>query len=211
WFQAIDLCYKKGNFQPVTKGSFEQGQKRKQLFKFSGILNNPEVRPFEPKIPEQYNIPSPVSEGYVENEYIRKLIDSTSKEEGEDYVYAEWIEPLYPKVIDRLLSDGFGTNQMYIPVGDVASFDLKDPPCLRGIDVKVVNNKLHYDVTFRSWDLWAGFPANLGGLQVLKEMMVYDLQKKGADIQDGKIGFNSCGAHIYGYAWDLAKQRLNIK
>ncbi len=210
WFQCVDAVYKEGNNLTVTQGSYEGDETRRQAFFISGILRRPGERPLEPHIPEGMNLPPPVADGYIENHYIRKLIDPTSKEANEDYVYAEWIVPLYPKVIDRLAKGGFGSNQLYIPVGDVASFDLNDPPCLRGIDIKVVNKRLHYTVNFRSWDLWNGFPANLGGLQVMKEMMVDDLQGKGMDIEDGCLIFSSAGLHIYGYAWDLARQRLHI-
>jgi len=209
WFQAVDLVYQHGNIQPVTGGSFETVHNRKQIFNISGIIHFPAIRPLEPDIPSGLIsiLPPPVAKGYLD-QYIFKLRYADSKEENEDYTYSQFIEPLYEKVIDRLISDGFGTNQMYIPVGDTASFDLRDPPCLRGIDIKVVNQKLHFTVYFRSWDLWNGFPANLGGLQMLKEMMVGDLQNKGMTIHDGKLMFSSSGLHLYDYAWPLAKMRL---
>jgi thymidylate synthase len=208
WFQCVDKVYQNGNIQPVTAGSYEKTGKRKQIFNISGIINYPATRPLEPQIPAGYGIPNPVEPDYLDK-YIFKLRYSESKESNEDYVYAEWIEPCYEKILKKFPKDGAGTNQMYIPIGDVKSFDLGDPPCMRGIDIKAVNQKLHFTTYFRSWDLWNGFPANLGGLQLLKEMMIDDLKTEGMELYDGKLMFHSSGLHLYDYAWDLAKTRLN--
>jgi len=98
--------------------------------------------------------------------------------------------------------DGFGTNQAYMTVGEPESLFLKDPPCLRGIDTRVRDNKLHFVVYFRSWDLWNGFPANLGAIQLLKEYMASSI-----GVEDGEIIAASKGLHLYDYVWELAKLR----
>ena len=210
WFQCVDLVYAHGNIQPITAGSYAETGKRKQIFRINGIINYPGTKPLEPQIPAGFGLPNPVEPGYLDS-YLQKLRIAASKEPNEDYVYAEWIEPCYEKILERFPKDGAGTNQMYmdIKVGDEKSINLKDPPCLRGIDIKVVNGRLHFAVEFRSWDLWNGFPANLGGLQLLKEMMVEDLNDRGMQLEDGKLMFSSSGLHLYEYAWDLAKTRLN--
>jgi thymidylate synthase len=77
-----------------------------------------------------------------------------------------------------------------------------DPPCLRLIDTRVRYGKLHFIVYFRSWDLWAGFPANLAGIQLLKEYMAQQI-----GVEDGEIIAVSKGMHLYDYTWDLAKLR----
>jgi thymidylate synthase len=79
----------------------------------------------------------------------------------------------------------------------------KDPPCLRLIDTRIRDGKLHFIVYFRSWDLWSGFPANLGAIQMLKEYMAAEI-----GVEDGEIIASSKGLHIYDYAWDLAKLRV---
>ena len=85
-------------------------------------------------------------------------------------------------------------------VGDSQSIFLDDPPCLRGIDTKVRDGKLHFFVYFRSWDLWAGFPSNLAAIQLLKEYMASEI---GAS--DGELIATSKGLHLYEYAWELAR------
>ncbi len=106
-----------------------------------------------------------------------------------------------------------------------------DPPCLRLIDFKVVpvqtwgyqnpegwqprfegdqgvrvliHEELALTLTayFRSWDLWAGFPVNLGGLELLKQYVASE-----CGLVNGPMYAYSAGAHIYGYAEDMARIR----
>ena len=58
---------------------------------------------------------------------------------------------------------------MILQVGQPTDMLLQDPPCLRHIDTRIQDGKLHFYPYFRSWDLWGGFPANLGGIQLMKE------------------------------------------
>jgi len=82
----------------------------------------------------------------------------------------------------------------------------RDPACLRVVDFRLdQDNFLHMVVYFRSWDLWGGFPANLAGLQLVKE---YVGQAIGA--HDGAIIASSKGLHIYDHAIDVAAQRLGM-
>jgi len=61
---------------------------------------------------------------------------------------------------------------------------------------------LNFVVYFRSWDLWSGFSANLGGIQLLKEYMAGEI-----GVEDGEIIASSKGLHLYDYTWELAKLR----
>jgi thymidylate synthase len=90
-------------------------------------------------------------------------------------------------------------------VGSRESIKLPDPPCLRGIDTRVENGKLHFIVYFRSWDLWAGLPSNLAGIQLLKEYVASEI---GA--ADGELIALSKGLHLYDYAWELAKAAARV-
>ena len=69
---------------------------------------------------------------------------------------------------------------------------LDDPPCLRIIDTRVRYGKLHFILYFRSWDLWGGFPSNLGGLQLVKQYMAEEI-----GVEDGEIIAVSKGLHLY--------------
>ena len=61
---------------------------------------------------------------------------------------------------------------------------------------------LTMSVYFRSWDLWAGFPTNLGGLELLKQ---YVAQECG--LENGKMYAYSAGLHIYGYQEEIVRIR----
>jgi len=82
----------------------------------------------------------------------------------------------------------------------------RDPACLRLVDFRLdQQNKLHMIVYFRSWDLWGGLPANLAGLQLLKE---YVAQEIGAE--DGTMIASSKGLHLYDHAIQVAAQRIGM-
>jgi thymidylate synthase len=95
---------------------------------------------------------------------------------------------------------GYRNNQMVLQVAHPNDMLLQDPPCLRHIDTRIQNGKLHFFPYFRSWDLWNGLPANLGGIQLLKEYIAAEI-----GVEDGEMIATSKGLHIYDYVFDLAK------
>jgi thymidylate synthase len=118
------------------------------------------------------------------------------KENGELYLnQIEWI-------IDTYKRFGSRNNQMVLQVAHPSDVTLLDPPCLRSIDTRIQDETLHFIVYFRSWDLWGGMPANLAGIQNLKEYMAGEI-----GVQDGEMIIESKGLHLYGYAEELAKLR----
>ena len=118
------------------------------------------------------------------------------EEQGEIYLnQIEW-------VIETYRRHGPRNNQMVLQVADPTDLTLIDPPCLRSIDTRIQDDALHFFVYFRSWDLWGGLPANLAGIQNLKEYMAAEI-----GVADGEMIVESKGLHLYGYAEDLAKLR----
>jgi thymidylate synthase len=121
-----------------------------------------------------------------------------------EYTYGEYLAAQIDEVITRYKL-GFDTNQLCMAIGDEKSIYLKDPPCLRLVDTRIQDNKLNFILYFRSWDLWGGFPTNLGGLQMLKEYMAKEI-----GVGDGSIVAFSKGLHLYEHCWDLAKMVLRL-
>jgi len=202
WYQAIFKIFEEGRIYTIEKGSYA-GSRRLE-FDFVVIhIKNPETRPLIPDIPPGLAIPCPVDEGYI-FEYLEKLCSAHSKSEFEDYTYGMYLEHQIQEVIRIYKENGFGTNQACMAVCDSNSIYLNDPPCLRQIDTRIYpdERKLHFIVYFRSWDLWGGFPANLAGLQMLKEYMADEI-----DVEPGETIAISKGLHLYEYAWDFAKLR----
>lgn len=116
-------------------------------------------------------------------------------------VYVKTIDQIH-EVIEMYKSKGYGTNQATMAVAIPSDIHLGDPPCLRTIDTRIRYGQLHFIIYFRSWDLWNGFPANLGALQLLKEYMASEI-----GVGDGEIVASSKGLHLYDYVFELAKIR----
>lgn len=128
----------------------------------------------------------------------RREVDGKSvfQEDGRLYLnQIEWIIHTYKAF-------GARNNQMVLQVAHPSDLTLVDPPCLRSIDTRIQDDSLHFFVYFRSWDLWGGLPANLAGIQNLKEYMAAEI-----GVKDGQMIVESKGLHLYGYAEDLAKLR----
>jgi thymidylate synthase len=165
WFQCVSRILEVGNKYVIDRGSYE-GQERLEFDYVTIHIKYPGVRPLLPDIPPHLGIPNPVADGYLE-EYLPYLMTS-EKQPGEDYTYGVYLEHQISEVIKMYKRDGYNTNQAYMTVGKPQTIYLTDPPCLRGIDTRISGDKLHFVVYFRSWDLWGGFPANLGAIQLLK-------------------------------------------
>jgi thymidylate synthase len=127
----------------------------------------------------------------------------------------EWIVRHYQE-------KGYANNHCYIQVGypesnlayDIPYTDETDrqtSPCLRGIDIKIVEEGekkyLLMNVYFRSWDLWGGWPENMGGLTRLMETICEML----GDVEPGALSFASKGLHCYWFQLDAVACRLNIE
>ena len=201
WFLCLRRTLTEGYQYKIDRGSYT-GQQRKELDFVVVQVRNPGTRPLIPDVPP--GVPPPTSMEYVES-YLPYLM-TAHKAEEEQYTYGQYLEEQIPKVIRMYKEDGYNTNQAYMAVGDSHSISLSDPPCLRGIDTRIRDNKLHFIVYFRSWDLWAGFPSNLAAIQLLKEYMADEI-----GVDDGEIIASSKGLHLYEYAWELAKTAAGIR
>jgi thymidylate synthase len=218
WFQCIYRIFEDESVHEyeVEKGSFE-GTKRREFDLAVVHIEYPGTRPLIPDIPHELAIPQPTSMEYVED-YLQYLM-TDRKRENEVYTYGERLTN--PKVSKdgREISFGVnpldevikiykgnrlgGTNQAIMEVGMPQDILLDDPPCLRLIDTRILEGKLHFVLYFRSWDLWAGFPSNLAAIQLLKEYMCHEI-----GVEDGTIVAISKGLHLYEYSFALALKRL---
>jgi len=137
----------------------------------------------------------------IQDEPAWKMIEDAAekyKDHGINFIHENLSQ------IDLLIwtykNKGFRNNQMVLQVAQPDDMLLQDPPCLRHIDTRIQDGKLHFYPYFRSWDLWGGLPANLGGIQLLKEYVAAEI-----GVKDGEIIATSKGLHIYDYSFDLAK------
>ena len=221
WFKCLREILDHGHVYKIDRGSYS-GQKRLEFDFVSVHVKNP-AHQIIPVMPEGAAIPAPTSLEYI-NQYLQYLLTST-KTETEDYTYGERLVdpkvkitsddqkiikemPLQCNQIEEVIklykTQGFGTNQAVMEIGMPSDIKLVDPPCLRIIDTRVRYGKLHFILYFRSWDLWGGFPSNLGGLELVKQYMASEI-----GVESGEIVACSKGLHLYEYAWELAKTRTH--
>ncbi len=204
WRDIMWCCVRNGYDYPVQGGSYV-GQIRRQLDYAVLKIEEPWTRPLAVRMPEGCGIPSPTSNEKIE-EYFMNYIIGAEKSEHEDYTYGQYIAPQVEKAVGILNEAAGNTNQAAITVGEPQSIMQNDPPCLRVITFKVVKGKLQMGLFFRSWDLFAGLPENLGGLQLLKE---YVLTYLDFAVEDGPIVAFSDGLHIYEQYFSLVNA-LNV-
>jgi len=217
WFQLIYNLFDKAYAQNIQKGSFENEQYRLQYAGIAVYIEHP-YYDMVPTIPPGLGIPAPTTMEYMEDYFANYLMDPELGE-NETYTYASRIQHTMPNggsQLDRvveILRETPLTNQAVIEIATPEDLDIcygkdgkLDPPCLRLLDFKVIpsDNEFLLTVTayFRSWDLWAGFPTNLGGIELLKQYV--------ASVTSLKIGpmyAYSAGAHIYGYQEEIARLR----
>jgi len=195
WFLCLRKTLAEGHEYKIERGSYA-GQHRKELDFAVVQVRNPGTRSLIPDVPQ--GVPPPTSMEYIES-YLPYLM-TAHKGEGEQYTYGQYLETQIAEVIKMYKENGHNTNQAFMAVGDSQSIFLPDPPCLRGIDTRIRDNRLHFIVYFRSWDLWAGFPSNLAAIQLLKEYIGSEI-----GVDDGEIIASSKGLHLYEYAWEQAR------
>jgi len=190
WREVMVLAIQNGNDYVVERGSCN-GQIRKQLPYVQIVIDHPEHRPLSPIMPP--GIPGPTDEDKISS-YFARYIMSDELAENEVYTYGQFITKQIDRIIELLNSSRGNTNQATIAIGDVSTTFLDDPPCLRTVSFKVIDGKLDMSVYFRSWDLYAGLPENLGGLQLLKEYVISNLT---FPCEPGRTIAFSDGLHIY--------------
>jgi thymidylate synthase len=217
WFQLIYNLFDNAYAQKIQKGSFENEQYRLQYPGMAVYIEHP-YYDMVPTIPPNSGIPAPTTKEYIEDYFVNYLMNPELAE-NETYTYASRIHNSMPKggtqferVIEILRKTPL-TNQAVIEIATPLDLEIcygkdgkLDPPCLRLLDFKAIPLKegivLTVSAYFRSWDLWAGFPTNLGGIELLKQFVASE-----TSLMNGPIYAYSAGAHIYGYQEEIVRLR----
>lgn len=217
WFKCLFELFE-GDYETyvVEQGSY-QGDTRREFDWVTVRITMPggppgvdksNLRRLIPSVP--YGVPPPCDEDAVLR-YFTDYLFSDRKRPGEQYTYGSRLckrigEKSQIEIVIERYRRGVGTNQLVLQVAEPEDLLLDDPPCLRHIDTRIRNGKLHFMPYFRSWDLWGGFPLNLAGIQLLKEYMAAEI-----GVEDGEIIATSKGLHVYGHAEDVARMRAGRK
>jgi thymidylate synthase len=217
WFQLIYNLFDNAYAQKIQKGSFENEQYRLQYPGIAVYIEHP-YYDMVPTIPPNSGIPAPTTKEYIEDYFVNYLMNPELAE-NETYTYASRIHNSMPKGgtqferVIEILRETPLTNQAVIEIATPLDLDIccgkdgkLDPPCLRLLDFKAIPLKEEIVLTvsayFRSWDLWAGFPTNLGGIELLKQFVASE-----TSLKNGPIYAYSAGAHIYGYQEEIVRLR----
>lgn len=190
WKDTCRAVMESGKDYKIDRGSYV-GQIRRQLPYLSLIIDHPENRPLSP-VCEQ-----PVTNDRAIEQYFADYLINPSVSKHEQYTYASRIAP-HLETVAEMLKDSQGTNQAVIEIARPEDIGLSDPPCLRCLGWNIINERLQLSSFWRSWDVHGALPVNLGGLQLLNEMIA-----EWIDAKSGRLVAYSSGAHIYEHVWHL--------
>ena len=229
YFTLLWEIWNRGRKYKITSGSFE-GSYRLEFDYVSGFINDPHIKPLAPIMPP--GIPPTTTDDEIDKYFVNYLMDANLSD-NEHYRYASWLngtahynefshmnhlnnyETPVEWVIRHFKEKGHGNNHCFINIGNVDSgfnYDIpyknenerRTSPCFRGIDFKIKEEQLITSVIFRSWDLYAGFPENMGGFTLLNEYVASQLD----GVNPGPLGFMSTGLHNYGFQLEVVKSRF---
>lgn len=197
WYQAVNLIYSEGEIFKVERGSEIASTKKLSV---TLDIEHPEHRPL---IGEK----APCDMKYIEQVYLSYLF-LPNKSPEESYTYGERLRKPVDQIggVIKRYKEFRGDRQNTMVLRLPQDLHLKDPPCLTIIDTEVFDDKLHFFPYFRSWDCYAGLPANLAGLQILKEYMA-----KEVGVKAGKTVAYSKNLHLYERQFKFVEELLDKK
>ena len=208
WYKTLHEIWYNGDPFHVRYGS-EHSKTRK--LNLSIEITHPETRPL---VDEK----APCDTKYVQWYALKYLWSGLI--EDETYTYGSRLrEPIdqIGAAVGRYLEEpGDRQVTLVIRLPDDIKKRLKskkhEPPCLTLIDTEICNNRLHLTCYFRSWDAYAGLPANIAGIQIFNEALVSEINRKGnLNIATGKLIFHSKNCHIYERQFKIVEELLTPK
>lgn len=216
YFQMLYKILDHGIKYEITEGSMK-GDFRLEFPFAAGFIRYPHTRPLAPIMPEGI-LPTTTDEK-IEKYFANELMDPNLAV-NEEYRYAVWIngefynpwrykssggwETQLNWCIRHFKEKGFGNAHCYITIGDPTTnfrydapysneTERKTSPCLRGLDIKIKEGLVILGIEYRSWDMYSGFPENMGGFSLLNTFIADEL-----GVKPGPLAFSSAGLHCYG-------------
>jgi len=205
WYKVLNEIWYKGNSFDVGYGSERSKTKKLNL---SIEITHPENRPL-------VDGKAPCDMKYVQWYALKYLWSGVIEEET--YTYGSRLrEPVdqVEEAVRRYLEergDRQVTLTIRLPEDIKKHLDERkhEPPCLSLIDTEIYDDKLHLTCYFRSWDAYAGLPANIAGIQIFNEALVSEINRRGnLGIKTGKLIFHSKNCHIYERQFKIVEELL---
>ncbi len=207
WFQALSHIWNEGDVFKVGFGSEETETKKLNI---SIEITRPDNRPL---VSEK----APCDIKYVQG-YALEYLWCGEKQDEETYTYGSRLNnPInqIEEAVERYAQeqrDRQVTMVIRLP-DDIKKYvgsKKHEPPCLSLIDTEILEGKMHLTCYFRSWDAYAGLPANIAGLQMFNEAFVKEINSRGnLELETGKLIFHSKNCHIYQRQYKLVEELLS--
>lgn len=211
WFKTLKSIWSEGETFQVGYGSEETETRKLNL---TIEINHPENRPL-------VSDKAPCDMKYVQWYALTYLWCGEGKQD-ETYTYGSRLREPVDQVEEAIKNylkeqrDRQVTMVVRLP-DDIYKINPKtkekhEPPCLSLIDSEILENKMHLTCYFRSWDAYAGLPANIAGLQLFNEAFVAEINERGNfSLKTGKLIFHSKNCHIYQRQFNLVRELLEPK
>ncbi len=212
WYKSLDAIWREGDVFEVYYGSEHSRTKKLNL---SIEVAKPENRPL-------VDDKAPCDMKYVQWYALKYLWSGIIEEET--YTYGSRLRKPVDQIeeaVQRYLqqpADRQITLVVRSPEDIMKNVNNQkhEPPCLSLIDTEVLKGKLHLTCYFRSWDAYAGLPANIAGIQLFNEALVSEIRRRGnQDLKTGKLIFHSKNCHIYErqlkLVGDLLKPKTEVR
>ena len=129
-------------------------------------------------------------------DYLDEIVETTAIVDNNAFHFLNQLDLM----IWTYKNKGYRNNQMCLQVAKPTDMLLQDPPCLRHIDTRIQDGRLHFFPYFRSWDLFSGLPANLAAIELMKQYCADQI-----GVENGEIIASSKGLHLYSYVIELAE------
>jgi thymidylate synthase len=210
WFQALRYIWIEGDVFKVGYGSEITETKKLNL---TLEITHPENRPL-------VSDKAPCDIRYVQG-YALEYLWCGEKHEFETYTYGSRLNHPVNQIeeaVKRYAQEQWDRQvTMVIRLPEDIHKNLQsnrrhEPPCLSLIDTEILDGKMHLTCYFRSWDGYAGLPANIAGLQLFNEAFVKDVNRLGnLQLETGKLIFHSKNCHIYQRQFKLVEELLKPK
>ena len=209
WFQALSHIWNEGDSFQVGYGSELTETKKLNL---TIEITHPETRPL-------VSDKAPCDIKYVQG-YALEYLWCGEKQEDETYTYGSRLNHPVNQIEEAVKRyaqeqrDRQVTMVIRLPEDIQKSVGARrhEPPCLSLIDTEILDGKMNLTCYFRSWDAYAGLPANIAGLQLFNEAFVKDVNRLGnLQLETGKLIFHSKNGHIYQRQFKLVEELLKPK
>lgn len=208
WYKVLEAIWNEGDFFEVCYGS-ERSQTKK--LNLSMEIATPETRPL-------VDDKAPCDMKYVQWYALKYLWSDII--EDETYTYGSRLRKPVDQIEEAVkrYTEEPADRQITLVVRlpeDIMKHvnDQKhEPPCLSLIDTEVLEGRLHLTCYFRSWDAYAGLPANIAGIQLFNEALVSEINRRGSlSLKTGKLVFHSKNVHVYERQFKLVEDLLKPK